>query len=145
MKFYIPSIGEIITLSQPWTFTLHAEKCNFTLFEKLEGNYKIQYIRRDRRVTAELIPIELSDTQLPIYLWFETEQQFKIVKDREISLPSLTQLKIKRIYIRKRQSKFNSVTFKIMECPSLPQIIGSRFWAKLNEVNEMEINDDTIT
>ena len=38
-QLHIPRIGEVITLAEPWTFTLHEESRNISLIKKVDPQY----------------------------------------------------------------------------------------------------------
>ena len=55
-----------------------------------------------------------------------------------VTLPTDTVLIVDRIYIKKGGEAYNSLTFRIKECPN-PLLTKKRFWAKLHDVNTMVI------
>lgn len=138
MKIFIPEIGDEITLSKDWTFELKHESRNESLFEKFYGTHEFY----DH-------PLFVSGGAL------------------NYTIPAGSVLKIDRVYIRKGQSDFSSVTFlwkgesipahyedemkwdrkTRTEVPTGKQFRVSkkpvRFWAKLADVNTMHINDIT--
>ena len=107
MKLYIPEIGDQFVLSSDWKFTLHNERRNETLMKKLNWEFK-WYPERDG-----------SD------------------KTRELVISKGTTLKVDRIYIRKGNSDYSSLTFFI----GSGDWKGCRFWAKLSDVNNIEFDD----
>jgi hypothetical protein len=133
MKLYIPSIGDIIRLTQDWEFNLYAEDRNSTLME----------IVGDKRDP-----------------WDDRDTAIKVV------IPAQAELKIDRIYIRKGQDEFDSVTFLWKGMTTAPRVIQKtatkfasgrdredftytqkipkrpvRFWAKLSDVNNIEFEE----
>lgn len=54
----------------------------------------------------------------------------------QITLPAGTVLSVARIYIRNGKKDFDSITFTVKSCPE--KKYKGRFWAKLDEVNEIE-------
>lgn len=147
MKLYIPAVGTELTLAKDWTFQVVNETRNKTLVEWMTqtpikgwgmhplGDVNDEQGRRDYWATAKLtIPC---------------------------TLPAGTVLKIDRIYLRKGNKdihNYDSVTFvcKGLRAPStvyaygVKQVDGShyysklanravRFFAKLDDVNTMEI------
>jgi hypothetical protein len=54
-----------------------------------------------------------------------------------VTLSSGTVLKVDRIYIRQKMAAFSSITFIIKSSPQ-KELKGARFWAKLEECNNIE-------
>jgi hypothetical protein len=108
MKLYLPEIGDVLRLTKDWEFTLYNESRNVKLFEVFNIEYENRYFARDN------------------------------VPNYNVTLPKDTELKIDRIYIRKGASEFSSASFFIHSHPSDDNFKGARFWAKLNDVNEIE-------
>lgn len=133
MRLYIPSIGDRIILTEDWTFQLHDEGRNETLFVYLDEE------KPDR------IPTE--------NYWGGISQEPGFT---EVELLAGSILKIDRIYIRKGLDEFSSVTF-MLEGAKAPmprdkwdrkakkyvpgvQNRAVRFWAKLDDVNNIEFD-----
>jgi hypothetical protein len=55
----------------------------------------------------------------------------------DVTLPKDTILKVDRIYIRQGSEDFDSVTFRISDCPN-KDLIKKRFWVKLDDANKLE-------
>ena len=109
MKFNIPSVGDRIQLTRAWEFPLIAE--------------------HRQRLLDRIDP--------SVNVWN---------RPREVLLATLekgTTLRIDRIYIRKGKSEWDSITFVITDAPNdknrnkAGKYKGARFWAKLEDVNEM--------
>lgn len=122
MKLFVPTIGTILRLSQDWSFTLYNEGRNDALWEVFVkpmssrwGGYK------ERKLDGD---------------W---NQEYK---SEEVTLPAGTVIVVDRVYIRQGNDKmkqFDSLSFRIQSCPN-PKIKGrARFWAKLDDVNRMEV------
>ena len=114
-KLYIPPLGTVLTLAEPWTFVVYNEYRNTALMH-----------------AAGLERCHLNGVNP--YL----------VKDAGIhTFPAGTQLTVDRIYIKQGASNFNSVTFRTRDVTSPPRKGRKepvvRFWAKLRDVNEMVI------
>ncbi len=64
---------------------------------------------------------------------------YPIVKFTKITIPTNTKLSVDRIYIRNGCGAFDSVTFRIAkkDCPNDVRFEKTRFWAKLNDVNQI--------
>ncbi len=111
MKLFIPSIGEPIVLTQDWTFTLNREYRNASLwFHETGKDISASYIRDSS------IPDEIT-----------------------VTLPAGTVLSMSRIYIKKGQSDFDSVTFIVKKSP-FPRKGLIRFWVKLKETRNVEFS-----
>ena len=66
------------------------------------------------------------------------------IREREVDFPLLagSVLEVDRIYIRKGNSEYSSITFKLISTPS-ETVKGVRFWAKLKDCNNIEFEVDT--
>ena len=89
---YIPQLGDTVKLEQPWTFDLHCEGRNQSLF--------IYFGLLD---FAEIASVGLNAA-------FKNHFEGNSVP---VTLPAGTELKIDRIYIRKGAEEFGSVTFVV--------------------------------
>lgn len=123
-NLFIPPLGTEIVLAEPWTFDLFRESRNETLIETMG--------------------IEFPDVN-----YYERSKQFETV-----TLPAGSVLKVDRIYVRKGQSSFDSVTF-CLKGHSRPGYTwvgkrwdgrdwtykvsarGVRFWVKLHDANKI--------
>lgn len=83
MNLYIPTVGDTIVLTADWHFDLYNEDRNKTMMEFINDNRKMAS-RWGNRVDMYAIPA---------------------------MVPAGETLKIDRIYIRKGQRKFDSITF----------------------------------
>ena len=118
MNLFIPPLGTEVVLAEDWTFPLFFEYRNFVALE---------------------------------HFGFTTDGTSKWDYYREersypLTLPAGTVLKIDRIYIRKGNKDFDSVTFymkggnKVVPfAKGKPKAI--RFWAKLADVNRIILKD----
>lgn len=131
MKLFIPSIGDKLELIQKWEFPVYLEYRNYPLLSRLRPGINYSYCDEGSIMA---------------------------------SLPKGTILRVDRIYIRKGKSDWDSVTFAIVSAPDdnkrlklttesdtrhttlhIPEankklerkLKGSRFWAKLDNVNEI--------
>jgi len=109
MKLYIPSIGDIIVLTKDWEFNLYDEYRNDTLYILSGGTPKINQYR-----------------------------QFERSGSMKVTLKKDTVMSINRIYIRKGKKELDSVSFVVKQSPSFPPRTKIRFWAKLEDVNNIE-------
>jgi hypothetical protein len=108
MKLFIPSCGTSITLIKKWEFDLFEEYRNYTLYKIITGKELDRYSSWSR--------------------------QNCFVK---ASLSAGTVLTIDRLYIKRSNNDYNSVSF-IVKKTSLPKKGRLRFWAKLHDVNNIE-------
>jgi len=133
MKLYIPEISDELRLTADWTFDLYNEDRNSSLMEKVGDQ---------RKVTGN---------------WSKDFQPIPC------TIPAGAILKVDRIYIRKGNKEYSSITFhwkgealpakmeeifsygyltngkptptgEFMKIPRIP----IRFWAKLSDVNNIE-------
>lgn len=139
MKLYVPEIGDELTIEQDWHFDLHYEERNASLYAHLG----------------------FTDVALKLgsYSW-----NTKDPLPTSVALPAGTILKVERIYIRKGQDDFNSMTFVVpgikVAVPfphrEYPKVNGKpdysakiietvqtknrplRFWVKLEDANKIE-------
>ena len=130
MKVYIPALGDELELKFNWTFKLHPEQRNLTLIAKIEGKKKTDFGWS-----------EIYDAANPQYKHHYGEKTSGVdwtQYPKEIQLRAGTVLVVDRIYIRKDAKDFDSVTFRIKSSPN-KDLEKTRFWAKLADVNRMEI------
>lgn len=109
MKVWIPNCGDAIILDRDWEFVLKHEARNADFYDAVTGNEKGAVYKK--------------------YGWGR-------IPDVPVIMPKGTELVTDRIYIRQDKDDFASVTFMI-KTHSNERFIGERFWAKLEEVNEI--------
>jgi hypothetical protein len=112
-RITIPSIGTLLTLTKSWTFGLYPEQRNSGVWKVLVGEGSLNY----RDLEARELRAQVQDF-VPV------------------TLPKGTVLSVDRIYIRQKYDDYDSVSFRIKECPD-ERLDRKRFWAKLHDVNEM--------
>lgn len=112
MKMFIPDIGFAIRLTEDWTFSLYFEQRNRSLL--LEAG----------AVTG--LTGYLSDRDKPPV---------------PHTLKAGTSLVVDRVFIRNGMSDFSSISF-IRKADKASKTPKARFWAKLEDVNEMEFERD---
>ncbi len=123
MKLYIPSLGDHLTLSKNWQFTVYSERRNgglgnvLGLHKETENSWHGEWVGQGKGR----------------YAWLDVVQSGSCV------LPKETVLSVDRIYIRKGGKDFNSISFRIIDCPD-KKFNKIRFSAKLDEVNQIEFN-----
>jgi hypothetical protein len=120
MRMFVPEIGTVFTLAEPWTFKVVNETRN--------------------RGLADLMGVKGGDYYFP----FGTKENDEYGGSRyygrripkeagEYTFPAGTSLEVDRIYVRKGNEDFSSLTFKT-------RVNGKvlRFFAKLEDVNKIE-------
>lgn len=141
MKLFIPTIGTLLRLEQPWSFELFMEYRNTTLHEHFGLPFSEQW--REARI--------------------DPEDWSKGLKHTVVTIPAQAELRVDRIYIRKGAEDFDSLTFYWKGAKTDRRTAvrkgtiiqpGSRrsfeydvhiprkpvrFWAKLEDVNGMEV------
>lgn len=138
-RMSIPEIGDTLVLAQDWAFTLHNEYRNDDVRDALDLKSTEPYRSLRRRMERE----DNHYTQ-----WELCEQLQEITWP--VTLPAGTVLRVDRIYIRKGMQDFSSLSFFIDSCPdgrlspAKSKRSGfkggrKRFWAKLADVNAMEV------
>lgn len=168
MKLYIPEIGDMIRLTDNWSFTLYEEYWNRTLWDDekcrdrevhpdqtpvKEVEAKIKAI--ESRVTIQEIKNSYgwAPNRVQIYASQEDKDNHRIFKQKlyelqerqswaPVTLLKDTVLKVDRIYIRKRISEYSSITFYVWSKPGPVAANASkkklRFWAKLVDCNNIQ-------
>lgn len=173
-KMYIPEIGDLLKLTTAWHFTLHKERRNDDVWEALDcdSHPSLLPITQERdRLHKEIGEIRDRMTMRHygsgpfrgsrmVFASSQDDTDFHAAQERLIELhhptcpvefPRKTVLRVDRIYIRKGNEDFSSVSFFVAGSP-LPALqptefkkkVGSRgrrrFWAKLVDVNTMQFD-----
>jgi hypothetical protein len=112
MKLFIPEIGDSFVLAKDWTFTLYSEYRNKAMFEALGIEYG-----NSNRYRGDLT-------------------------ETEVTIPKNTVLSVDRIYIRKGNQEYSSLTFYASGTEQFKKKV--RFWAKLSDVNNIEFKENVI-
>ena len=158
-KLFIPEIGTEIPLAQDWTFRLFFESRNISFFEQIaalnllvEDNFKptekavICYGYYSGHNTKSA----LLDTYYKKYFQYDYHQ--RSVSESAcfaqgvpycymMTLPKGSVLAIDRVYIRKNNEEFSSITFRTPKV-NIPKFKKHpRFWAPLSDVNNIEMED----
>lgn len=156
-QLFIPSLGSLIVLAEPWTFSLFFESRNKTMLQALcpnkrpetdEWKDKKKWRWRDWGEDAEhhegsellryLDPMdekELSDAESSFRATRRNRQPYL-----EVTLPAGQQLAFARIYIRQGGTAFNSVTFRTTKSGPDKLFHSKRFWVKLQDANKIVCN-----
>jgi hypothetical protein len=147
MKVLIPTIGTLLRLKKPWTFTLFNESRNYKLWEVFGKEAQ-------EAANEELARLaKLTGRENDRYGYRYGRQSLTTT---EVTFPAGTEIRVDRIYIRKGgdvYSSFDSITFWLTKTthPAIVLAKGKgkakaiRFWAKLYDVNNIdcEIVPDT--
>jgi hypothetical protein len=115
---WIPTIGTQLVLARDWSFTLHEEGRNY----KFSKNFP----------------------HLRFIEWAGNRPDGP--KVGEVTLPRNTILTVDRIYLRQGAGAFDSVSFRCNTGLRLTKaqkedLIRGRFWAKLEDVNEIRFKE----
>lgn len=119
MRVFVPELGTVLTLAEDWTFKIINEARNAGLAKLqgvMEGDYYFPF------GTAEKSP-------------YDGRQWRREPKDPgSYTFPAGTSLEVDRIYVRKGNEEYSSLTFKT-------RVNGKvlRFFAKLDDVNRIEL------
>lgn len=123
-RFFVPEIGTVVRLAKDWTFRLHYEYRNEKLLELFGRSFS----------------------------WRGLDYNDHGKKVGDVTLKAGAELSVNRVYIRQGAGDFSSITFYLS--PKSVIVIGKseivskgkvRFWAKLSDVNKMEVQVDTNT
>lgn len=142
MKILIPDIGDVLTLKEDWHFELYPEHRNTKLAKFLGFHQGGDYWCTESAVNAiDTIAGNCRNIAFD-YDKYQSMRNAFIENNPDIMLPILnvkldagTILDIDRVYIRKGARSFSSLSFIIKNGP----FKGARFWAKLPDVNKIEI------
>ena len=117
MRLFIPSLKTKLRLLKRWEFGLFCEDRNASLMQAL-GDI---------------------DDNFDWYKPFDNKHEY--LPDgayRKAAMPKGTVLTVDRIYIRSGAKDYDSVTFRVDNCPD-KGFNKKRFWAKLDDVNKFDI------
>jgi hypothetical protein len=131
IRFFVPEIGTAIRLTEDWTFRLHGESRNSPLLRALDIEWQRPQWRYHGGLTNKKV--------LPTVV--------------DVTFKAGTILKIDRIYIRKGVKEYSSVTFHAVKgaqatydgVDHVLKKAGARFWAKLSDVNKLNVEVDQAT
>lgn len=111
-KLFIPNIGDELLLDEDWSFRLYPERRNLIFATKLD-------ICDDSKPYGEKWP--------------------KDVEHFPITIPAGAVLIVDRFYIRQGNGDYSSVTFRLKK--ETTEWGTGRFWAKLEDVNQIVVRD----
>lgn len=173
MKLYIPELGDMIKLTEDWTFDLYHETRNDSLWrEKARSeNICIPDQAPVKEVEAKIRGIEdrctYVDNANAYSYGGHRVKTYGNVEDRDnhrvfinqlnqlqerlnwasVTLLKDTVLKVDRIYIRRGISEYSSITFYVWEEPGPVPVKPkkkARFWAKLHDCNNINFEKVTL-
>lgn len=133
-KLLFPTIGSQVRLTADWQFRLFAEHRNAALFRAMRLFKTAPDANRYSYYNTHLYDVDVRATH--------AGPGHKLV-----ALPAQTVLQIDRIYIRKGNEDYDSLTFFIVDSPNRYLLAwrkhngkttfggGVRFWAKLEDFN----------
>lgn len=127
-RLYVPAIGDRLELVEPWTFKLHNERRNTTLFAALGLKYTDSYD------------------------WIGHGRYGD--KPVDVTLPAGAVLRVDRIYIRQGLDEFSSLSFFVEGTSATVKKLWTddnsgkhkravRFWAKLDDCNRIVFRSAT--
>lgn len=133
MRLFIPDIGEELKLADDWRFATKAEDRNATLFDAYEVPPQ-----------ARFHPLAANAR----YDWHRDGlDHYKPKTCDGFVMPKGTILKVDRVYIRKGNEDFSSITFIVVDSPDKRVITKKkggtspksvRFWVPLEETRNIE-------
>lgn len=159
MKLYIPEIGDHLRLTADWTFNLHNEYRNRSLWELYDCENKPEVIDQEAKASDLRAKIEaiMSKWRWPgSFSWhyndkiardpadveklsqYQDELHKLNLKITTITIPANSLLAVDRIFIRKGMDDWSSLTFFLKEHPAYTFKKKPRFWAKLADCNNIE-------
>lgn len=150
MLLYIPEIGDHIRLTEDWTFNLHNEYRNNSLWEMLGCDENLDVI--NEKNTEKYYLDKVHDLQDKYWnrgrnLTWTTEDQelydhYRTFINHEITcsvtIPKDSILAFDRIYIRKGAADYSSISFFLKDSNILSKKKKPRFWAKLTDCNRIQ-------
>ena len=118
-QLLIPDIGTVIRLTKDWTFRLYFESRNVKV--------------------CQCIGVGTPS-------WSASNKVF------DLTIKAGTEMTVDRVYIRKGADDYSSLTFTIKKDQKIKTVYNGqefetsgRFWAKLSDVNKMEVEIDTAS
>lgn len=148
-KFFVPSLGTLMFLAEPWEFKLYFEGRNAGLLKAilptLTSNWWYLGLGADDfedGVVPDQIEWEKAMTEEELSTAYKSYQATNKEDNPfvRVTLPVGTQLSVDRIYIKRGGESFNSITFRTTKiCPD-KKLASKRFWVKLRDANEIVCN-----
>jgi hypothetical protein len=135
---------------QPWSFTLYDERRNRAVVDLIAKSRPDELSRieaQEAQLREQLA--ELQYKKCPTKESFLEKEELvnklkqRLLKIRQfpVLLPAGTELTVDRLYVRKGISDYSSMTFYLTKTdyPALNVRGKKRFWAKLEDVNTLEV------
>lgn len=150
-RLHIPRLGTEIVLAQDWTFQLFDEHRN-------DGLRAAAGLKHPRQLLPEFWQAKQSEREAAVAKskWRNSDGTLPVESGRYMNLchpltiPAGAALTIDRIFIRRGAPDFDSVTFWLKVQKRSPITINGnlvkksvRFWAKLDDVNRIEVWEPT--
>lgn len=161
MQLYIPEIGDHIELMSDWTFNLYDEYRNEKMWSFLNcsENPDVKHSVNIRKTASDDLQAlytkyrNLVNYRLHIDQWsdedIELSNKLSAIRSKEIycvvTLPMGSILSVDRIYIRKGASDYSSISFYLKSHSTLQLKKKPRFWAKLEDCNNIMFEKTTST
>lgn len=125
-QIHFPRLGDRILLDHDWTFPLHLENRNLSLFKAVGLLWNVRpglpkYSREYIYVSPELPAVH--------------RYSFGGGISVPVTLPAGTLLRIDRLYFRQGVRAYDSITFRIHGSPERRLLNDIRFWAKADDAN----------
>lgn len=139
MRLFIPELGTKLKLTSDWTFRLFVLEGRNQELGELFLAKRMKAARTD--LLREFIKAD-KNPQEPVWKWIDTVSY-------DVTLPAGTVVTVDRIYIRRGQNDFDSITFRVTE-HEIPWMakkrsglqdlkpVKPRFWVKLVDANNIE-------
>lgn len=135
MKLFIPTIGTRLVLAEDWTFHLHDEYRNEKFYKAFHGEIKrngYKWVGHGEHGDSISSPVQTDRC------WHRTYDK---PEPLATTLPKGTVIEVDRLYLKKGAGDYDSVTFRLISS-DLGKKVKGRFWAKLEEVNTITIDDE---
>lgn len=161
MKLYVPEIGDHLRLTADWTFVLHNEYRNRSLWDHFDCDNApevYQQVAEKNSLRDELTKLEQKMYPGNTY-WSvppasydpvdvaRREELYELIRPNEhatIMISAGAVLSVDRIFIRKGMDDWSSLTFFLKELPGVTFKKKPRFWAKLHDCNNIEFDQVKI-
>jgi hypothetical protein len=166
MKLYVPEIGDHLRLTADWTFVLHNEYRNRSLWDHFDcdnapevrqqvAEKKLlhdelsklgQKMLRDElsKLGQKMYPTATSYDPVDVARREELHQLIRPDEHATVTISAGAVLSVDRIFIRKGMDDWSSLTFFLKELPGATFKKKPRFWAKLHDCNNIEFDQVKI-
>lgn len=159
MKLYVPEIGDHLRLTADWTFKLHNEYRNESLWKLYDCDNDPEVAAQRAEADDLRTKIESIESKWRYPGSFNWHYNNNIVRDpvdvetanslriqlnklnlwaSTVTIPEHSLLSVDRIFIRKGMDDWSSLTFYLKEHPDKSFTKKPRFWAKLQDCNNIE-------